>query len=125
MLDTDINRKTAPLVHMFLNDLKSNDVFKKHFEDFKNYSDKIIESLLHNKQVEFFNLFKQISKLQLLYFSKMIPDSVKSFWAQGIEEGRYYTKLCGAGGGGFFLVYSREEKLVQKNIIPLNYEYER
>lgn len=121
LFETGINRKTSPLVYSFLEELKRSSVFQEKFEQFKSYSDEIIQTMESCSIGKFNEYFEKISKLQLLFFTNMIPDTVKQFWAKGLETGEYFVKLCGAGGGGFFLVYSREQKLVQNNLIALNY----
>jgi mevalonate kinase len=119
LYETDMCRKTGPLVHQFIKDYAENDVFKENFHKFSNYSNEIIEALANENKLEFIRLIKKISELQLLHFAQMIPDKVKNVWSKGLKGEDYYMKLCGAGGGGFFLVFSRE-KLVQNNLIPLN-----
>jgi len=36
---------------------------------------------------------------------EMIPPSLHQSWKEGLEGRDYKLKLCGAGGGGFFLKY--------------------
>ena len=119
LFETGISRNTGPLVHQFLKDYSENDVFKENFHEFSLYSNQIIEAMAHGNKPEFIRLIKMISEIQLLHFTQMIPDKVKNFWSKGLKGEDYYMKLCGAGGGGFFLVFS-SEKLVQNNLIPLN-----
>ena len=38
----------------------------------------------------------------------MIPDQFQSIWKKGIESGDYYLKLCGSGGGGYILGFTRD-----------------
>ena len=38
----------------------------------------------------------------------MIPDSFHDIWLRGIESNEYYLKLCGSGGGGFMLGFTRD-----------------
>jgi galactokinase/mevalonate kinase-like predicted kinase len=33
-----------------------------------------------------------------------------------LETNRYYMKLCGAGKGGFFLIYSNEKEAVKGSL---------
>lgn len=119
LLESGINRKTAPLVHKFLSDIETDNVFKKKFELFVEYNDKIIDALMDTQKETFEELFIKISRLQYLHFSKLIPDSIKSIWLEGLESRQFYVKLCGAGGGGYFLVYSPRERLTQDNLIDL------
>jgi len=121
LLESGIKRKTAPLVHLFLNDYEKNKVFKENFVEFKQYTNEIIDSLLIGDKESFDSLMANISRLQYLHFEKMIPDNIKSIWLDGLERKNHYVKLCGAGGGGFFLVYSPENDISYKGkLIKLN-----
>lgn len=49
----------------------------------------------------------------------MIVDSVLEFWHKGLAENTYYTKLCGKGGGGFYLVYMTQDEKAHSSMPPL------
>ena len=46
--------------------------------------------------------------------TEMIPDSLKEIWNEGLKLDSFYMKLCGSGGGGFFLVFDFENELKDK-----------
>jgi mevalonate kinase len=119
LYETNIIRKTGPLVHEFLSDYENNQDFRQGFEEFMKLTNITIDSLVGKKKEEFINGFNQISRNQYLHFSKMIPGGIKEFWLEGLEKKDFFIKLCGAGGGGFFLVYSPYEKLNQPNLIEI------
>ena len=52
---------------------------------------------------------KKISKLQWEHFKEMIPKAVQQLWVDGLKSEEYCVKLCGAGGGGYFLLFADEE----------------
>ena len=58
--------------------------------------------------VSLFKNIKSLSTLVLQNFQPMIPDSFHDIWLQGIESNEYYLKLCGSGGGGFMLGFTRD-----------------
>lgn len=119
LYDTGISRKTSPLVHSFLDDFENNGSFKQAFEEFKVLTNQAIDLFLENKKEEFIDCFSAISRNQYLNFGKMIPDSVKSYWLEGLERKDFFVKLCGAGGGGYFLVYSPRKVLTSSRLIEL------
>ncbi len=45
-----------------------------------------------------------ISRWQWTYFRPLIPESLHEAWRNGLDTGRFF-KLCGAGGGGYFLYW--------------------
>ena len=55
-------------------------------------------------------LFRELSKWQLENFLPMIPDEVRPIWEEGLNTAAYSLKLCGSGGGGFFLGYTGQWK---------------
>ena len=38
----------------------------------------------------------------------MIPEDMRKIWALGLETSAFSIKLCGAGGGGYFLGWLQE-----------------
>ena len=105
LLDTKIQRKTSPLVHQFLKDC-SDEKYLAGIQKYMSLTNLVIDNLL-DKQVDSFAInFREISRLQYLYFESMIPASLKEVWLRGLESRDYFMKLCGAGGGGFFLVFT-------------------
>ena len=80
---------------------------------------KLIDCLIRNDQVTGTVTMKQISQLQLDFFKPLIVDSVLEFWHKGLAENTYYTKLCGKGGGGFYLVYMTQDEKAHSSMPPL------
>jgi mevalonate kinase len=52
----------------------------------------------------------------------MIPKPFHKLWQQGIETNDYYLKLCGSGGGGYILGFTKDYEKVKK--ILKNYRLE-
>lgn len=53
--------------------------------------------------------FKIISQLEFSHFEPMIIDGVKEIWAETlVNEDVHLLKLCGAGGGGYYLGLSKD-----------------
>jgi len=109
LYDSGNARTTSAFVHDFLENYDRNSEYKMNINTFIDTTEKIIDSLLSGKIESFDKTFYELSRLQYLHFSQMIPERIKSLWLKGLETKEYYFKLCGAGGGGFFLVYSNKE----------------
>ena len=56
----------------------------------------------------FDRLIPRYSEFQLSYFEAMIPQKMRSYFEYGIENGDFYLKLCGSGGGGYILGIARD-----------------
>lgn len=121
LIDSEITRKTSPLVHKFLSRYDSDMDFKKEIKRFIELNDSTIDSMINNDIDGFKDSFKSISKLQYVNFSRMIPQNIKKIWLDGLDSKNFYLKLCGAGGGGFFLIYSDSNNLnINENLIKLS-----
>jgi mevalonate kinase len=65
-----------------------------------------IESMLKPDHTAFMTSLAGLSRYQFCYMEPMIPESLHDLWERGLESGDYCLKLCGAGGGGFFLGFT-------------------
>jgi mevalonate kinase len=54
-----------------------------------------------------------ISKWQRQLLADFIPVDLVKIWQHGLDEGSYYFKFCGAGGGGFFAVYADDPSQIK------------
>lgn len=98
--------KTAPLVNHFLENYKE-EAYKQAIDnELIPLNNKLINTLLDGKGQEFFKLLKQLSDFQLKYFDKMIPETIREIWQEGVRTEKYLLKLCGSGGGGFMLGFT-------------------
>jgi mevalonate kinase len=55
----------------------------------------------------FFENLNAVSRLQLEYFTPMVPANMRELWEAGLDSGKYTLKICGAGGGGFMLGFCK------------------
>ncbi len=129
LLNSGLKGKTASLV----SDFQSRLVAEKEFgravrEDLSGLVEHGIKSLIGtaNEREGLNELFRTLSEWQLENFSSMIPDSIRQVWVDGLKSAAYSLKLCGSGGGGFFLGYTRDwnktESLLKSsgmNVLPL------
>lgn len=121
LYDSGNARKTAAFVHQFLAKYEQGGETKLQLDHFIKTTNDIIKALISQDKDHFSELFHDLSRLQYLHFSKMIPDHIKSIWLKGLETNDYYMKLCGAGGGGYFIVYSPNSKFEQSSDFNSNY----
>jgi len=119
LFDSGIKRSTKPLVNYYLKKKKDDLAFQGVIQRLDVLNSHLIYDYLENNKEKFRENLKLLSRLQLTYFQKMIPDNIHSFWSKGLENDSYYMKLSGAGGGGFFLVYGNTETLDQQSLIKL------
>lgn len=109
LLDSKIERRTSPLVYKFLDQFENDQSYRKNFENFISVSNDTINFFLKARRENFLFSIEKLSVMQREIMQDMIPEKIREFWDKGLESKKYFTKLCGAGGGGFFLVYSNEK----------------
>lgn len=117
LFDSKSERNTSKLVSQFNLRMRDYD-FKRHMNQLKRMVDKIIPLFMERNET-WKDSYKEISQFQLQHLYAFIPSKVAKLWSKGIENKSYYFKLCGSGGGGFFLVYS-EQYISDLPLISLN-----
>lgn len=105
LYNTKHSRKTSPFVMYYL-ELRDKESFKKNNEELVEINESLITAYENSNFEAIDHLFYKLSKWQYLHFSKMIHESIKEKWLEGLESKKFFFKLCGAGGGGHYLVYT-------------------
>ena len=105
MIDTGVSRQTSDLVNVFTL-MKEDHKFGEELKKLKLWNSKAIENLIDENERTLEEAVKIISALQWKKFQPMIHSSVVQSWEEGLNTGNYFIKLCGSGGGGYYLGYS-------------------
>ncbi|ESU24521.1 Mevalonate kinase [Flavobacterium enshiense DK69] len=108
LIDSGIVGETAPMVSIFMENLKEEGFRKMLKSQFIKYTDACVENFLHGDMKSLFENTKQLSKVVLNNFKPMIPEQFHKVWQKGIETNDYYLKLCGSGGGGYILGFTQD-----------------
>ena len=107
LLDSGSEGKTASMVKLFMENMKSESFSKMMKDQFISITDKCVEDFLKSNYKNLFMHLKDLSKLVFKNFNPMIPDEYKDIWLKGINNNSYYLKLCGSGGGGYILGFTQ------------------
>ena len=104
LLDSQSTRHTSPLVQKYKVLLQD-----PHFhQDVLHQLVPMVEHAIHfylgGEGPMLKECLQVISQFQRTHFQEMIPASVRSVWDQLSEMPGVFVKLCGAGGGGYYLV---------------------
>jgi mevalonate kinase len=108
LLDSGIIGETAPMVNIFMENLKDQGFRKMLKTQFIKYTDSCVENFLGGDMKSLFSNTKKLSKVVLNNFKPMIPEQFHSIWQKGIDSNDYYLKLCGSGGGGYILGFTED-----------------
>ncbi|MCW3806835.1 mevalonate kinase family protein [Plebeiibacterium marinum] len=130
MVNTKMVGKTAPLVDLFMKKCLKHEYITKIKNELIPTTNNCIQSLLAGDLNTFYKNLKLLSKFQLNYLKEMIPVEFIKYWEKGITNNDYLLKLCGSGGGGYLLGFTRQFSKVKKDftakgleIIPVYQEF--
>lgn len=116
LLDSGIVGETAPMVSIFMENLKDSGFRKMLKTQFVKYTDACVENFLKGDVKSLFSNTKKLSKVVLENFKPMIPEKFHELWKKGIETNDYYLKLCGSGGGGYILGFTQDLEKAKKSL---------
>jgi mevalonate kinase len=116
LLDSGIVGETAPMVTIFMENLKDQGFRKMLKNQFVKYTDACVENFLGGDLKSLFTNTKKLSKVVLNNFKPMIPEQFHGIWQKGIDTNDYYLKLCGSGGGGYILGFTEDLEKAKKSL---------
>ena len=122
LLDSGTSSETAPMVDLFFKSMKNKNYNKIIKENFIKTTDDCVEDFLNGDFNSLFKNMKILSKVVLENFKPMIPKDFHQLWKKGIESDDYFLKLCGSGGGGDILGFSKDFQKAKKSLS--NYKLE-
>lgn len=108
LLDSGTISETAPMVQIFMENMKKEGFRKVIKDQFIKHTDACVEDFLKGDVKSLFGNLKQLSKVVFDNFKPMIPKKFHELWQHGIETNAYYLKLCGSGGGGYMLGFTED-----------------
>jgi mevalonate kinase len=99
LLNSEERFETGTLETRFLEKMKDPDFGRLMKEEYLMLNQKLIETLLSQRQADPAMLVKLVSEFQWQHFRAMIPGSMHDTWIEGQVSNEYYLKLNGSGGG--------------------------
>ncbi len=114
LLDSGIVGETAPMVNIFMENMKQEGFKNMIKTKFVKHTDACVENFLTGDFKSLFKNIKSLSNTVLDNFKPMIPAKFHDLWKKGIETNDYYLKLCGSGGGGYILGFTEDFEKAKK-----------
>ncbi len=122
LLDSGIIGETAPMVQIFMDNMKQEPFRKMVKDQFVKHTDACVDNFLQGDIKSLFGNIKKLSHVVLDNFKPMIPTQFHNLWKQGIETNDYYLKLCGSGGGGYILGFTEDIDKAKQSLKDYNLE---
>ena len=122
LINTGVPGKTEPLVKFFMEKCKTKSFYKKITNELIPLTEGSIKSMIRGDSDEFFKNLEALSSFFINNLSQMIPDKFKGLWKKGLETKDFYLKLCGSGGGGFILGFTRNYEKTKEILKGMNIE---
>lgn len=107
LLDSGQPRQTGPLVAWFREQATRPDFAAALRDYWPARVEAAIAAFAEQHWTLLYTLWQDISRQQWEQWRPLIPAVAAPWWTQGLEQGDYALKLCGAGGGGFLLGMAR------------------
>ena len=114
LLNSGVPGETQPMVEIFMDKLKEGGFRNMLKNQFVKYNDACIKAFVDGDTTPLFANLKKLSRLVLENFEPMIPQGFHELWKQGLDSEDYYLKLCGSGGGGFVMCFTRDYEKTRK-----------
>lgn len=108
--------ETQNMVNIFMERMKQEGFRNMIRKEFTKYNDECIAAFLEGETQPLFESLKGLSDLVLQHFSPMIPKALRKLWAKGLSTDDYYLKLCGSGGGGYVLGFTKNLEQARKQL---------
>jgi mevalonate kinase len=103
LVNSGISRETKTLVRRFNLSIDEDEEFEIAMNQLAKMQNDAINAFLIGDTQVLWEIANKISTIQLKYMNWLIPDSIISLFEEGIKSQNFVMKLCGAGGGGYFI----------------------
>ena len=121
LMDSGVARQTASLVNRYKERTDDHVITKKIKRELVPMVEHAIHFYMSGKNKKLEECISMISTFQREYFEEIIPEDIKNQWDELSAQPGVYVKLCGAGGGGYFLVITTgDQDISSENLIGIN-----
>ena len=122
LLDSGQTGSTAPMVNIFMEKMKKEGFRNMLNSQFIKHTNICVDSFLSGDLKNLFKSTKKLSQVVFENFKPMIPKEFHNLWKKGIDNGSYFLKLCGSGGGGYILGFAPDIEEAKKDLEGYNLE---
>lgn len=114
LIDSNVKSDTKNLVEYFNKQLENPRYAKAYNELYLPLVDRCINSLTSGNVNDFFDHLLHLSYYQTIMFAPMVTEKMKPLFNLKRSNTHFQVKICGSGGGGFFLGFSDDKEETEK-----------
>jgi mevalonate kinase len=107
LIDSGLPRQTGHLVQWFMEKSKTEPLAAALQHQYLPSNEALVHHWLTANTEQFWHHLNLVSQFQLDYFEPMVPATMRTLWTENLQSGEITFKICGAGGGGFLLGFSK------------------
>ena len=123
LVDSGSPCRTGKLVGDFLERYVPGGKISLAAADFCRMTGSCIRTILEGDPDRFHKAVNRLSRFQLKALENLVPAHLDPFWREGLLTGLFTLKLCGSGGGGYLLCFTRNmeqtARYFEKRKIPV------
>ncbi|MDP2723920.1 MAG: hypothetical protein Q8O72_14285 [Bacteroidales bacterium] len=114
LINTGVIGKTGPLVNQFFDQCRQHRFYSRFVNQLIPANNQCIKAIVEGDTDLLFENLALLSGFFYEHFTPMIPESFRPAWQNGLKTGDYFLKLCGSGGGGFLLGFTKNISAVKQ-----------
>ncbi|WP_321319902.1 mevalonate kinase [Labilibaculum sp.] len=122
LINSQKSGNTEPLVRSFLKNCENKEFLSLMEQQLIPMNNQCIQELVNGNADSFFAELSQLSKFQLSEFKSMIPENFLDLWTEGLSSQQFWLKLCGSGGGGYLLGFTRNYSTTKGLLLEKGYD---
>lgn len=120
LIDSNTPGKTGDMVTQFMDKMNEAEFSENFRTAYQLYSNGAIRNLINRDYVKFEENFRSLSEFQLHEMNELIPTHVQELFQKGLNSKLFSLKVCGSGGGGFFMGITHDKTALQEELnVPL------
>jgi len=117
LLDTGTPGNTQPLVNLFLDKYEQSKFKKLVHNELIKFNNQCVNGIVEGSMDKLFDNLKKLSAFQLERMNQMIPYKFQDLWKSGLDSEDFFLKLCGSGGGGFIMGFTKDYNKVKEYML--------
>ena len=125
LVDSNIKSDTKSLVTYFKQQRENPKYLKAFDELYYPFVGRCIDSLVDGDMDSFFDNLRHLSYYQTVMMRPMITDNMLPLFQLKREDAHFQIKICGSGGGGYFLGFSddvdKTNEFMKDNGFPISW----